>query len=204
MNDEQQKSQLLKIYKILLGVMIGGAILIIGVQYAWNAVKENLAKLSAPKDTPSPSPTNTSLSSPEPTVTNQPVAASNNLTQQDAANLIDRWLEAKANIYARPFDRQLAASLTTGKVYEEITKPGGSIDWLQQNNSYYQYGYRQVSASYFNQSGDTAEIDVSIIEQFSRYQNGKVVESKTNSGDYRFILKQENGSWKIADRISKN
>jgi hypothetical protein len=44
MNDQIDKQKLWKIYGILIGIMIGGAILIIGGQTAWNAIQENASR----------------------------------------------------------------------------------------------------------------------------------------------------------------
>jgi hypothetical protein len=44
MNDQQEKTKLWKIYGILMGVMVGGAVLILGGQAAWNAIQQNMSK----------------------------------------------------------------------------------------------------------------------------------------------------------------
>ncbi|MEG4227737.1 ARC6/PARC6 family protein [Microcoleus sp. N9_B2] len=208
MNDPTDKQKLWKIYGILMGVMVGGAVLILGGQAAWNAIQENISKASSENKPPSTNsvPLSTPQAPPEvrPQPNSQP-ATSNSLTKQEAVNLIERYLQAKDKIFAAPFDRQLAANLTTGKVYDDIIKPGGSIDWLQQNNAYYQYSNRSAQATgYFSASGNEAQIEVAIKEDFSFYMNGSLDESKTNSGFYRFTLKLENANWKIADRQVKN
>ena len=46
MNDQQEKTKLWKVYGILMGVMVGGALLILGGQAAWNAVQQNMSKAS--------------------------------------------------------------------------------------------------------------------------------------------------------------
>lgn len=46
MNDQQEKTKLWKVYGILMGVMVGGAVLILGGQAAWNAVQQNMSKAS--------------------------------------------------------------------------------------------------------------------------------------------------------------
>jgi len=43
-NDDEQKRSLWKTYSILMGVMVGGAVLILGGQAAWNAVQQNMSK----------------------------------------------------------------------------------------------------------------------------------------------------------------
>ena len=48
MNDQTDKQKLWKVYGILIGVMVGGAVLILGGQAGWNAIQENLAKSNTP------------------------------------------------------------------------------------------------------------------------------------------------------------
>jgi serine/threonine-protein kinase len=76
---------------------------------------------------------------------------------------------------------------------------------LRQNNSYYKYGFRSVGAPRFI-SRDTfqAIVEVRLIEQYTMYRNGKVVESESDYYDkvVRFVLRKEDGSWKISDRKS--
>jgi cytoskeletal protein RodZ len=53
MNDQQEKTKLWKIYGILMGVMVGGAVLILGGQAAWNAIQQNMSKASRENKPPS-------------------------------------------------------------------------------------------------------------------------------------------------------
>ncbi|MCC3572753.1 MAG: DUF4101 domain-containing protein [Microcoleus sp. PH2017_40_RAT_O_B] len=153
--------------------------------------------------TPDSSPPPVSQSVPQ--TSPNPVPQANSLTKEESVNLIKSWQQAKSRIFGPPFDRQLAASLTTGKVYEDIVKPEGSIDWLQKNNAYYQFRKQEAQATgYFNQVGSIAEVEVSIAEDYTLYINGAIDKSETNLKTYRFILNLENGTWKIADRQAKD
>ena len=153
--------------------------------------------------TPDSSPPPVSQSVPQTSPNAIPQA--NSLSKEESVNLIKSWQQAKSKIFGPPFDRQLAASLTTGKVYEDIVKPEGSIDWLQKNNAYYQFRKQEAQATgYFNQVGSIAEVEVSIAEDYTLYINGAVDKSETNLKTYRFILNLENGTWKIADRQAKD
>lgn len=155
--------------------------------------------VSTPDSSPAPA------SQPVPQTSPNVIPQSNSLTKEEAVNLIKTWQQAKSRIFGPPFDRQLAANLTTGKVYEDIVKPEGSIDWLQKNNAYYQFRKQEAQATgYFNQIGEIAELDISIAEDYTLYINGAVDKSETNFQTYRFILNLENGNWKIADRQAKN
>ena len=53
MNDQQEKTKLWKVYGILMGVMVGGAVLILGGQAAWNAIQENMSKAAVENKPPS-------------------------------------------------------------------------------------------------------------------------------------------------------
>jgi cytoskeletal protein RodZ len=53
MNDQQEKTKLWKIYGILMGVMVGGAVLILGGQALWNAIQQNMSKASRENKPPS-------------------------------------------------------------------------------------------------------------------------------------------------------
>lgn len=129
------------------------------------------------------------------------VTFSQGLSRQESLDLINKWLKAKSEIFASPFNRQLATSLTTGKMLEDITKSGGSIDWLQQNNAYYRYGESQAEATgFFSLAANQVEIEVQIREKIDFYMNGKLNKSEIETGTYRFTLAQESGQWKLSDR----
>jgi len=64
MNDENEKTQLWKVYGILMGVMVGGALLILGGQAAWNALQQNTPKATV--ENKPPSTNSVSLTTPEP------------------------------------------------------------------------------------------------------------------------------------------
>lgn len=133
--------------------------------------------------------------------------AENNLSKEEALTLIQKFLEAKPKFYAYPFDKGLVGELTTSTYYEEITKIGGVIDNLKQNNQYYKYILQKTEPlEYFSiyKTGNyvEAEIDVKISETMHLYENNLYKEDKSYSNSYRFTLQQENGIWKIANRVS--
>lgn len=124
------------------------------------------------------------------------------LTEQVAVELIQAWLQAKSQVYASPFDKEQAANLTTGKFYQDITKPGGTIDWLRQNNAYYRFGNFTVRPrGKFFVSGTQAEIEVEVTEDRTLIINGRPDTNQTESGTtvIRYSLQQVADRWKIAD-----
>lgn len=119
------------------------------------------------------------------------------LTLGEAADLISRWLEAKSNIFSSPFDRQILAELTTGKLYSDTVQ---AMNFLINNNGYYEYGVQKVeSVERFAASGNKATIEVRVTEDTTFYQNGKVVESTFNTKLVRYSLENWDGIWKIAN-----
>jgi len=129
------------------------------------------------------------------------------ITKQEAVNLINRYLKAKERIFAPPYDRQLAASLLTGKAYEQkITRPGGgSLEELKAKNGYWIYGTRNVEPlAYFSVTNEQVQIDVKVKEELSYYENGIRLKNTPNNNNYRFTFQPDNGTWKIANIQSTN
>ncbi len=123
-------------------------------------------------------------------------------SESDARELLVKWMSAKKRVFAAPFDSQVASVYTTGKLYSDITKPEGSIDWLRGNSSYYNFGAQKVgSISNFSSSGASASALVDMTEDITLYKNGRVDNSqtsyKTRTSTYQF--EYIDGTWKIAD-----
>ncbi len=139
------------------------------------------------------------------TTTTTPRSSDSNVpsfSESDARELLVRWMSAKKTVFAAPFDSQVASVYTTGKLYSDITKPEGSIDWLRGNSSYYNFGAQKVgSISNFSSSGASASALVDMTEDITLYKNGRVDNSqtsyKTRTSTYQF--EYIDGAWKIAD-----
>jgi serine/threonine protein kinase len=148
---------------------------------------------------PLPSPSYSPTISPTPVTTSIPV--SEEFSAAHAQALTQRYLNAKSSIFAPPFDRQLAAELTTGKLNREINE---AINWMQANNGRYVYGFRSVGATgrIYYSSNTSAIADLRIIEQYNYYQNGREDPTQRNYYDkiIRWSFEKENGVWKISDR----
>lgn len=128
--------------------------------------------------------------------------SSESITQQQAVELINQWLQAKQQIFAPPFNSQLVAQLTTGELYGELAKPDGATTWLKNNNAYYRFGVQKVeSVKRFVTSADKATLEVSVTEDRTLYRNGKVDASQTDFETrlIRYSLQSVNGVPKIAD-----
>ena len=129
------------------------------------------------------------------------ISQSSSITQEEALNVVRRYLQAKREIFAPPFSREAAARYTTGILYDDIVQPGKAIDSLTQKNQYYQYGNQQLKfLGSFVSSDDKASINVLITEEVTLYENGSVKSpAKNDPKSYRFDLRLENGTWKIFD-----
>jgi ARC6-like, IMS domain len=125
-------------------------------------------------------------------------------TQQEAVNLLERWQNAKSQIFAPPFNRELGAELLTGKsYYDNIGNPEGSVAWLQDNASYYTYDLQSIdSIENFAVNEDYATIEVIVTEQRTLYNQYGNIDRNASGFDTRLVrynLESENGQWKIAD-----
>jgi hypothetical protein len=122
------------------------------------------------------------------------------LSQQDAVNLINKWLQAKRTMFAPPYDRQIAQKITTGEQYQKTAGYNGSIDYLQKKNSQYKYRQQTIdNVEKFVINGNQASIQVSVTEQQTLYINDRVDPQNTKTGTITVLynLKLVDGSWKI-------
>lgn len=137
-----------------------------------------------------------------------PFAAKANQTfdQKQAVDIVSGWLKYKSNLFADPFDisrlDQFAAK--NGKLYKDITKKGGTIDWLRQRSSYYRFRTAKIEKviSYESVSG-TPQLTVEVIEDLDLVTASGTVDpnqsgKKQNTWIYRF-KKDAQGRWRIDD-----
>lgn len=203
MNEQEEKAKLLKVLYIIIGLMLGGTVLILAGQAAWNFIQQQLAKSAVVSNQP---PLTTSPSTP-PTVTPTPTPPTpTSITETEALNLISSWLAAKSRIFAPPYDSTLAAMLTTGKRYQQTM---GSMTWLRNNNARYEFLYHDVkSAGQLVVDGTIAKVPVDVTEDLILYVGSKIDSDNTSYGrktkSYVFSLQLVDGNWKIADVNSRN
>ena len=172
-------------------------------------LKMSLGVLETASSTPTASPTNNPENTPENTSENNNSQSSlendnlqpeNDISQEQALELVQKWYAAKPRIFAPPFDRDLLNELATGKLYQRVGGEDGSIDWLQKYNRYYTYNKSEITnVMGFSSSGSRPYIKVRIIEEL--YLQGEKGLDKTNSGEYKidyiYFFAKENGTWKI-------
>jgi serine/threonine-protein kinase len=210
-NDDEAKQKLWKMYKIFMGIMIGGGIFIVTSQWVWGAIQNfmrqqkdaNPPQVSlSPTNTQQPSnPTVTPSQETTPTLANSNIPVDQEFTEEHAKVLVKRYLDAKSNIFAPPFNRQLVMELTTGKLRTEVSE---AISWMQINNAYYIYEFRSVGSTgkiYYN-GNSNAIAELRVIEKYVYYQNGKLDPTQADYYDkvVRWAFQKENGIWKITDR----
>ena len=202
-----------------MGAGVGGGVMLLAIAAVFATRNSQPQVIVTPSAQPqvvvtvTAQPTKAPLTS-QPVQTSQPiqtltpsptVTTTANLTEEEAKQVIIRWQNAKLNVFAYPFDRQLASQFATGKLLEDVVKSGGSIDWLKQNNAFYKYGFNSVGTPrIISSNGYQAIIEVRMIQQYTMYMNGKVDQGASGYDDKvnRFVLRKENGTWKIADRPS--
>jgi serine/threonine protein kinase len=159
-----------------------------------------LPGVTNPPSVPSPNPL--------PGVTNPPPApfittpSSVQISQQDAVNLVNSWLQAKREMFAPPYNRQLAAEITTGKLYNTTAGTNGTIDWLQSNNAKYEYGIQKIeTVEGISWKNDVPGVRVKVTEQRTLLKNGRIDREQSGFDTITVIyyFKLVDGRWKISD-----
>ncbi len=152
--------------------------------------------VETPAETPAETPTETPAETPtSSTDTTQATA----LTEVEAVERVRQLVEGKQKLFAPPFDRDFLAQLAVGEEYE---KRKGSIDWLQKNNAYYNYGEFEIKTlGQFSVQESKATVEVEISENPTLYVNGQIdkTQSIPSRGRYRCTLQFDRQSWKIAN-----
>ena len=120
------------------------------------------------------------------------------ISQQKAVNLIQKYLEAKKEMYAPPYNRQILAGISTNEFYKKAV---GAINWLESNGAYYRYQVQKIeSVEGFVSQGNTAAIKVKITEDYTLYNSdGSIDNSSSNFRTLTVVynMKLTNGNLKI-------
>ena len=152
--------------------------------------------------------TNSTPSTNNPATSDEFTSAASSITRDAAISVLNNWQNAKRELFAPPFNRSLGSELTTGEAYRKNIGPDSSLDWLENNNSYYRYGVQKIdSVEKFISSNRRATIDIVVTEDRKFYQNGKIVTGENTSFDTRLVrysLELEDGKLKISDYKTLN
>ena len=129
-----------------------------------------------------------------------PQAPISGLSQTEARAVVEEWLTVKSQIFAPPFDTDLADQVVAnGPLWRDLTKADGSIQWLRNNNSYYTYDRIRVDRVIrYNPSPAMPSIVVRVTEN-STLNSPNGPQRSANTNNYIYTLKQEGGRWKIWD-----
>lgn len=132
------------------------------------------------------------------------------ISRDAALAVIEKYIKAKSQLFAPPYNKDLGSELLTGKMYRDKIDKGNSecndpdnclssIDWLIKYDGQYSYENQLIdSINSFESNGDTATLTLTMTESRTLHQSGK----KTRSGETSqstFDLIFENGSIKISD-----
>ena len=130
----------------------------------------------------------------------QPAPQQSGLSELDARAIVEQWLTVKSQIFAPPFDTDLADKIVaSGPLWADITKTGGSIDWLRNNDSYYSYSTIKVNQVVrFLPSATMPSIVVSVTED-SILHSPKGNKATSSNSNWIYTIKEEGGAWKIWD-----
>ena len=122
------------------------------------------------------------------------------LSEQQARSVVEQWLTVKSQIFAPPFNTDLADQVVaSGPLWTDLTKENGSINWLKKEASYYTYDVIRVNRVLsFVPSETMPSIVVSVTENSVLHSpNGN--EKSSNTNNWMYTLKKESGRWKIWD-----
>lgn len=126
------------------------------------------------------------------------------ITQEDAKNVINNWLQAKRVMFAPPYNFQPASELTVGEEYENVAGADGSINSLKNDGHYYKYGIQKIdNVDDFSVNGNQAVIQVKVTEDRTLFdRNGNILPKETDfkTRTVRYNLLLVDGRWKIASK----
>ncbi len=120
------------------------------------------------------------------------------VSQDRAVKIIKNWLNDKHKIFAPPYDKALAKHYTTGEFYTNKTLP--AIDFLQQNQQYYQYQKSEIKKVIsFSKSKQQYILVVDVIENSLIRNYSKIIKDPPEK-TYRIIytLIKNGDLWKIS------
>jgi hypothetical protein len=130
------------------------------------------------------------------------------VSQTESLNLIKRFLENKPQLFAPPYNIALASEILTARAYNDYllgdrgnNAKEKSVEWLQNNGCYYQYGALLVqSIKSFQSLGNKAMLEVKQLEEVGLYDHqGKICQNSLGAEAklVRYSLVKQNGIVKI-------
>ncbi|WP_236630444.1 ARC6/PARC6 family protein [Aphanizomenon flos-aquae] len=157
----------------------------------------NLSPASVAESNPENTPENNNYQS-----KNDDIQPENDISQEQALELVQKWYAAKPRIFGPPYDTALVNQLATGKLYTFTTKADGPVAWLEENDAYYKYNISEVKQVInFSNSGRRPYIKVRVFEEMYLYGRNGIDRGSSGSStsNFIYIFEKENGIWKIFD-----
>jgi hypothetical protein len=203
-----QKNNKKFILPMIAGIAIGTTLM--GILYSYNRANEQAVNVqpqaaASTYPTVNPSPTMTSTSSDTSGKTAEDSSVSS-ITEDQAIDLIKRWLDAKSKLLTPPYDTVPTEEVLTGKAYEcNVKRQNGeesSVDWMRNNGSSWEFSLQHVDKVIsFTPSQDHATMTVAITEKgVLRNKNGDIdsdnsyFNQRTLTYDFQLVDRQ----WKIS------
>jgi serine/threonine-protein kinase len=130
------------------------------------------------------------------------------INEYDAEAIIANWLRCKSELFDYPYDRSCGKEILTGVAYQDnIQRDDGnlsSVEWLENNGSYYIFERQQIDEIVAFQLGDrNATIQLIVTEERTLYDANDNVDTDASGYDQRLVKYNleftEDGLWKIAD-----
>jgi len=131
-----------------------------------------------------------------------PAQTSPVLDAATAKGIVEKWLDYKKVLFSSSYDTSKMGSYiySPGPVYDDITKKGGSLDWLRSSKSYYSYNDAKVlNIVNFSQSGENATLVARILEDSQLHIPSGIDKSRSGQKeqDWVYELKLRQGQWLI-------
>lgn len=148
---------------------------------------------------PAPSP-----AAPGSPFSSSPAPPSSNLDATTARQLVESWLAYKKTIFSSPYDITAIENhvVNPGPLYSDITRPGGSVDWLRSNSaSYYYKELKVLNVADFRVFPDRAHLTVRILEDLELRTPRGVDRTKSGQKTQSWVyeLKFNQGKWLVYD-----
>tara|TARA_B100000073_G_scaffold2538_1_gene2134 strand:- start:2582 stop:3199 length:618 start_codon:yes stop_codon:yes gene_type:complete len=122
------------------------------------------------------------------------------LSEQEARSVVEQWLTVKSQIFAPPFNTDLADQVVaSGPLWRDLTKENGSINWLKKEDSYYTYDVIRVNRVLRYLPSETMPSIVVSVTENSVLHSPNGNEKSSNTNNWMYTLQEENGRWKIWD-----
>ena len=121
----------------------------------------------------------------------------NQITKQEALNLVENWLKAKNIVFGPTYNTATLSKYTTGRYYADKQS---AIKELKDQQVYMKYDSPLVqSVGELSVIGKTAIIKANVKEKITRYNySGQATWNGSPERLYQWTLRFDNGSWKIA------